>query len=474
MCLCSAQAIVAAACACACAALAIAAPAAGADQTVVSATIYPGAQGSVAAKSATLSQLQTCQPYAGPNPIYLYPGQQPFQAPPDSTWTVSEVLECGLGVSPGQLSDVQVGTVNRGFEAPLSGASLTDPSQYQDPAAPGALPIISSDGTEDQNTYVRPYRGGSDSNATDQVVQAGEPVALLVYLTGSLLTVTATQQTVSHTSGTWSIRLAATVRDASGAAVPASELTWSWNFGDGGSSTANSPTHRFSAGAYYVTVAVTDASTGSGGTATLQVSLGASGPAGPGKHNGNPRHTKSKNPSGPNHGSPKPTSGARKQKKSTSQTTTTQTTTTPTTSATDTTSSTDTTTTATTATSTTTATITATRRATRRATTRAHHAPTTRTRSQTQPAVPPDAPLVNGQLISDVNLLPASASPLVHLTPAAATPAAAVRQASHLSAAPALGGALAVGLLLGLGAGRELRGRHRWRLGDSGNGQARL
>ena len=46
--------------ACAFAALALAAPAAGADQTVVSATIYPGDQGSVAARSATLSELQTC------------------------------------------------------------------------------------------------------------------------------------------------------------------------------------------------------------------------------------------------------------------------------------------------------------------------------------------------------------------------------------------------------------------------------
>src|SRR6185437_13024480 len=152
----------------ACVALAITAQAAAADQTVVSATIYPGAQGSLATKSATLSQLQTCQPYSGPNPMYLYPGQQPFQAPSDSTWAVSEVLQCGLGVSPSQVSDVQVQTFSRGFEAPLSSAALTDPSQYQDPAAPGALPIISTDGTQDQNTYFRPYRGGSDSNAADE------------------------------------------------------------------------------------------------------------------------------------------------------------------------------------------------------------------------------------------------------------------------------------------------------------------
>jgi hypothetical protein len=75
--------------------------------------------------------------------------------------------------------------------------------------------------------------------------------------------------------------------------------------------------------------------------------------------------------------------------------------------------------------------------------------------------------LVDGQLISDVVPLPPGSSPLVHVTPAAATPEAAVRQASRLSAAPALGAALAVSVLLALGAGRELRGRRRW-LDDPG------
>jgi hypothetical protein len=76
---------------------------------------------------------------------------------------------------------------------------------------------------------------------------------------------------------------------------------------------------------------------------------------------------------------------------------------------------------------------------------------------------------VSGQLISDVTTLPPGASPLVHVTSAAATPQAAVRQASRLSTAPAVGGALAAGLLLVLGAGRELRGRRRWMPGSDGN-----
>lgn len=445
--------------------LALAAPPAGADQTVVSATIYPGAQGSVSTKAAPLSVLQTCEPYSGPNPIYLYPGQQPFQAPPDSTWTVSELLQCALGIPSREVSDVQVGTVSRGFEAPLSSAALTDPGQYQDPAAPGALPIISSDGAEDQNTYVRPYRGGADRNAFDQVVQTEQPIALLVYLNGSLLSVTATQQTLSHTATARSIRLAATVRNASGAAVPASALSWNWSFGDGTSSTGASPTHTFRAGAY-VTVSVTDTATGSGGTATLQVNVGTGASTGPANHNGNPKPTKSKNPSGSDHGSPTPTGSGHHEPKSTShggnQTTTTPTTsttqTTPTTPATDTTPA-ETTTSPTTSTSTTTTSSTTTRRA----------PPATHTHPRTQPPVPPNAPLVTGELISDVTPLPPSSSPLVHLVPAAVTPAPGVRQASRISAAPALGGALAVGLLLALGAGRELRGRRRCRLSDHGN-----
>jgi hypothetical protein len=69
---------------------------------------------------------------------------------------------------------------------------------------------------------------------------------------------------------------------------------------------------------------------------------------------------------------------------------------------------------------------------------------------------------VTGQLVGDVTPLPAGASPLVHAV-AAQTSAPPARQATHTSRLAALAGALAVVLLLGLGAGRELRGRRGWR-----------
>lgn len=433
--------------------VAAAASTAGADQPVVSATIYPGAQGSVSARAASLSQLQACPLYSGPNPIYLYPGQQPYQAPPGSTWSLSDVLACGLGIPAGQVSAVQVQTINRGYEAQLTNAGLSDPSQYNDPSAPGALPVISSDGAENQTTYVRPYRGGSDDNAGDEVVQTGAPISLLVYLNGSLLTVTASQQTLSHTAGTKAVKLAATVRDATGTPIPASALTWSWTFGDGHGSTVPAPTHTFSSGVYGVSVQVTDAAAGSGGTATLRVAFTASGRTDARNQSGGTKPTTSKSPTGSDHASHKPTPGTH----TTSTTTEHRTTpTTPTRSTTETPSS-------ATATATTTSTTTITATTTPPATT-STATPRRRTVHNRPPSpVPaPRGPLVTGQLISDVTPLPSGSSPLVHVTPAAATPEAAVRQASRVSVTPAVGAALAVGVLLALGAGRELRGRRRW------------
>jgi PKD domain len=71
------------------------------------------------------------------------------------------------------------------------------------------------------------------------------------------------------------------------------------------------------------------------------------------------------------------------------------------------------------------------------------------------------APLVTGRLIGSVVLLPAGASPLVHGLGGPAASPAPVRRGVVASVAPGLAGALAVILLLSLGAGRELR----WRAG---------
>jgi hypothetical protein len=64
-----------------------------------------------------------------------------------------------------------------------------------------------------------------------------------------------------------------------------------------------------------------------------------------------------------------------------------------------------------------------------------------------------------GLLVSDVTPLAADVSPLVHIVPAAVATAPPARQAIRASLLPPVGAGFAVLVLLGLGAGRELRGR---------------
>ena len=65
--------------------------------------------------------------------------------------------------------------------------------------------------------------------------------------------------------------------------------------------------------------------------------------------------------------------------------------------------------------------------------------------------------------MSDIVTLPAASSPLVYERPVAAAAAAAVRAPRGRSVLAGVAVGLLVVLLLGLGAGRELRGRRRWR-----------
>ena len=151
-------------------------PAAAGDpgQGVVSATIYGGSSG-VSTQTVTLGTLNGCPLYSGSSPMYLYPGDQPYSPAASSSWALSTVVQCGLGQPLSDLTNVQVESPAHGFETPLTSAELSDPSQFHDPATPDALPVISVDGNEDQNTYVRPWLGGSDDNAGDQVIADGAP-----------------------------------------------------------------------------------------------------------------------------------------------------------------------------------------------------------------------------------------------------------------------------------------------------------
>jgi hypothetical protein len=371
----------------------------------------------------------------------------------------------------GDVSSVQVLNPTLGFEAPLDNGDLTDPTHYQDSQAPDALPAVSVDGSEDQTAYVRPFRGGNDDNARDAVTEHGAPITLVVYVNGPPLTVVASAQTLSSTATATTAKLSATVSTAAGSPVPASALTWSWNFGDGATSVAATPEHRFAAGVYDVTVQVTDVSSGAGGTATIQFRTPAAPAPGHQKQPGGNQPTQSKSPSGSDEGKhskrpagktgAQPSEGSDKGRSTThpgGQATTPTTASAPSTS------------TApaqpTTPAGTTPASPTTTSVPAAPAAHPAPHRPAAHPRRRrttprrSSPSAPP-GPLVTGRLISDVTPLPVGSSPLVHLTPAVAAAPPAVRQATGTTTLSALGAALVVIVLLGLGAWRELRGRRR-------------
>lgn len=249
----------------------VGAPAAAADTPVVSTTVFTGAAGTAVARTVALSTLDACPAYAGPGALTLYPGGSTDTLPAGSTWTLAEILQCGLSIPPTDVSAAQVLRPDGAAQAPLTSAALTDPSDYADPAAPGALPVVSNDGGQTQNTYTRPWRGGGDENARDQVTDSG-PVRLLVYEHTAPLAVRIATRTLRRGAHSERVALSATVRTAAGTTVPASALGWHWTASTGASARTPTPTVTIPQGTASVTLLVTDAAAGSGGTASVALS----------------------------------------------------------------------------------------------------------------------------------------------------------------------------------------------------------
>ena len=446
--------------------------------TLVQATVH-GTSGPPTSASVSLDYLQghtgQCPGYSGGTMVeFGRTGEEDRSPTQGQSWTLGTILGC-LQPTPVPGSAVTGITVTDSSGAPESGPnSLITAADLQEPHSdflnPAQNPVVWFDGND---RYDRPQRNSSDLDFLDEDLQ-GNPIAIDVY-EGPLLTVTATASPTTVTAG-HSIQFSADVSPNDGA------LTYNWNFGGGAQvSHQASPNVQFNtAGIWTVNLQVTDPHGGGGGdqtTVTVNPTGTSSTPTttgstttGPDKSSGTTpaappsikKHKSGTQPSGQQniHGNGQGNTSHHTQ----TTTTTTSTSTTPTT-------TTQATTTpaggssaggssgssgasgpgqSTTATSPT-------------STPGAHHRAPRAPTHHRAPA-PTQGKLVDGELISDITPLPANSSPLVHLLPAASA-AAPARQApvSHSHIVPVAAGVLAVLVLLGFGAQRELGYDRHWR-----------
>lgn len=427
--------------------LALACPAAAAAApAIISATVYGGPGGRAEQRSTTLSG---CPTFAGPATMYAYPGSLAQTFPADSTWSLATVLTCGLQLPLSAVGEVQVVNPARGLEPAIAAGSLSEPGAWHDPQAPGALPVVSQNGSGGELTYFRPWLGGSDENARDEV-QSDTPIALAVYQAGTVLTVVPSHRILASGRASVKVSLAAAVRTAAGAPLSAAALSWSWSFGDGGASARVGPSHTYVPGVYDVTVQAVDNRTGVAGTATFTLSVRAGrGTGGPAQSGGGRHGTAPSGPVNSAGGTPGGRPGSSRQPPSPAGAA---------------------------ASRSAPANAAGRRSVARTGSVAAKPAPAPAARRQASAArgrrpaehrrrpavehVRRGTRVVTGRLVSDVIPLPAGASPL---RTAAATSPALRSAGSGNAVAPILGSVLAVGLLLALGAGRELHGRRAWR-----------
>ncbi len=448
---------------------------AGADASgpLVQATIYT-AGGGTQTESVSQAQLEAspsqCPTFSGGSMTeYGRQGQVTVPLSSATTWTLATILRCLQ--TPVSLADVTgitvIGDDGSPLTAPnsqLTAADLASPSDFQDSSE---SPVIQAIGSTNQ--YDRPWRGGSDLDYLDETQTT--PIAIEVF-EGPPLAVTATASATSITVGS-TINFSAAVTGNNGSA-----LSYSWSFGGGAaSSTQASPQVQFSTpGVWTVNLEVTSANGGGGGsqlTVTVKPQGSSTTPTSTGPVTTGPDQSKGPKPGG------RPT----KQKKSGTQDNGRQHTHGNGTQTTSTTSQTTTTQTSTTRSTTTPAAGSSGSSGSpgssgggsgsaanpSQSTTTHRRTPATAShQTTTTPTPPPTGTLVRGQLVSDIVALPAGRSPLVHLVPGSAAGAPARQARARPSVLPIAAAALAIAVLLGLGAQREL-GRPRWwpRLGTS-------
>jgi PKD repeat protein len=435
---------------------------------LVQATIY-GAAGATTTETVSAAQLEAqCPPYTG-GPIQEYGRQGEVTVTPGpEAWTVGSVLGCLP--QPVGLADVQVVTIVGDEGSPLvatgsvlTPADLASPSDFENQ---DQNPVISANGS-----YDRPARSGTDLDFLDETQT--DPIVMNVF-EGPPLTVTATASQTTVTTGT-TVDFSATVDGNAGG-----QLSYGWSF-DGGAAPSTQPAPQIqfdTPGVWTVSVQVTDANGGAGG-AQLTVTVGGPSTATTGTSTTGPTQSQGATPGGDagsgRHRTPaarppqaaaggairtprrrrparrrsatSPAAAIHRSHRSATPPATATATTPP-----------------------------------RSAATPAPAPTPTRTEVAAPPARPrrrrsrPAAPThadrpavrgpsaqrrVTGLLIGDVVPLPADESPLVHPIPAPSATAPARQAPPSASKLPVVAAVVAVMLLLGLGAGRELRGVRR-------------
>lgn len=446
------------------------------SNVLVSATLYTPSGPSQSPDTVTVGALQgnpgQCPTYQGGQSMNELGRQGFVDVPlsPNATWSLPTILGCLQNPIP--LSAVNLITVTNsngspedGSDSQLTAPDLAPPPTGSDFNDSSEYPVVQALGS--LNQYDRPWRGGSqgqsDQDFLDEVqaTQDDQPTPIVISVfEGPRLTVTANASRTTVPVGT-PVSFSATVSgpDDSG-------LAYSWNF-DGGAanSTEPAPVVTFiTAGQYAVNLQVSD-SAGGGGAAELMITVGSPAPTATGSHKqtGGGTSRKSHTPTGPRKSGGKhagaPAGNHQSQSSPSGKTGTTST------------SPSATTPTSTSTSSSTTASHPATPASTPSHTTSRtrHPARPNTSRTKPLPPAPVDGPLVTGQLVSDVTLLPAGASPLVRSVAAAALSAPPARQAIRTSRLPALAAILGVAVLLGLGAARELRGRWGWHAPSPGS-----
>jgi PKD domain len=477
---------------------ALGATAAGDASTVlVSATVYSSSGASQQPDTVTLGSLSDpglCPPYSGDQlNEYGRNGQQyqanepSYSAGQQGTWALSTILQClSTPIDLGSVTAVSIG----GSASDLTGggqpSDLSSPSDFLDTTE---QPIIAYGGTA---YYYRPQHTSTDLNALDAITQ-DPPIDIQVY-EGPTLNVTATTSNGNPTKGQ-NVQFTATVSPSD------PNAQYEWNFqGAAAPSNQQNPTTSFGyTGTYVASVQVTDPTDGAIGTGTVTEIVGTAPPqGGHHPHGGNGHHHQGPgtgpkngqpgtgNPGGSQPGGGQPgggTGGPTGHRGPGGSPATTNKT--PQThqiksgqkhhrgaaarqggggstggggSGGGANSS---------ANGTPTASIPSypvpasafKTNTTTRSPTAAHHAPRSTLKSP-PPSTSSPAGLIRGRLVSGLNPLPLSASPFVRTFSSPQAPATPVRAAVKTSALAAIAGGLVFLLLLGLGAGWELRG-HR-------------